>query len=153
MNDLYFTYGKFEEAIDEILFQIDQDGFEPDIILAPLRGGAVPATFLSHRLSNDRTDDVRIFAFEAERGGRLTRHTVDHITEMLDSGKRLLWIDDIVDSGGSLKDFFYFLPHAKDVVKTASLIWNEDCGVEPDFYAHKINRKTFPDYIVFFWEE
>ena len=152
MNDLYFTCGMMDDAIDDITLQVLQSEFKPDVILAPLRGGAVPAAFLSHRLGNTWIDDVRIFAFDAERGNPLSRYAVTRINELLHFGKRLIWIDDIVDSGGSLKDFFYYIPHAKGVVKTASLIWNEDCGIEPDFYSFKISRETFPDYIEFFWE-
>lgn len=154
--DLYYTYGRFEEAIDALVNDIVSSGFSPDVILAPLRGGAIPATFLSYRLSDKLEKDIRVYAFEAGREYALSREDAERIAEMGYFGKNLLWVDDIVDSGDTLREFMNYPPNGimwKDSLMTATLIWNEDCGIHPDFYAEKINRSTFPDYIVFFWEE
>jgi hypoxanthine phosphoribosyltransferase len=147
MNYQYTIYDFFEH-IGSLTRQINDSGKEYDYILAPLRGAAVPAGVLAHRVPGN----PRIFAYEGARDHMLSRSTVQTIVEKIHFGKRLLWVDDIVDSGDSLRNFFYLIPSAVGVVDTACLIWNAECGIEPTYWGKQIQRSVSPNYFDFWWE-
>jgi len=146
--NIYYSIEEFQVDISLIEHQIKESGKAYDYILAPLRGAAVPVGVLAHRVPGN----PRIFAYEGARDHMLSRSTVQLIVEKIHFGKRLLWVDDIVDSGDSLRNFFYLIPSAVGVVDTACLIWNAECGIEPTYLGKQIVRSKTPEYFDFWWE-
>jgi uncharacterized protein len=98
-----YTYDDFAHGIDNIvaLLQDPEFGFKPDYIVGIVRGGAIPAVYLSHKLkipvqmvhwsTRDKTDDWG-------------NESNCWIPEDLLAGKKILLVDDIIDGGETIKE-------------------------------------------------
>lgn len=159
--------------LERIIISLNESGFAPDYILGIARGGLVPAVYLSHRLKLPMLS-VRISL-------RDHSHTDDLevVANKLRQGKRILVIDDICDSGDTLRliqdllldmveegepapewaeQMFDHTPTAPSYAvshfKSAVLIHN--LGQElytPDFLGRSINKSEEDRWVVFPWEE
>lgn len=125
-------------------------GWRPTYLIGIGRGGLAPAVYLSHAtglpaLSCDMTGRVRDFAEEALV--RLAARTCD--------GDRLLFIDDINDSGQTIALLRRALADAgaaPGAVRVATLIDNATSAERVDYAARTIDRTVTKDWYVFPWE-
>lgn len=114
------------------------------------RGGLVPAVFLSHAtglptLSCDLSAQVKDFADDVMV--RLAARTR--------AGERLLFVDDINDSGRTIGMLRAMLAEAGAVagaVRFATLIDNVSSAQRVDYAARTIDRTVTKDWFVFPWE-
>lgn len=135
------------EMLLELADTIRSDVFEPDIIVGISRGGWFPARILSDLLDNPYITSVGaafyVGLYETNRKPRLTQPiTVDV------SDRRILLVDDVVDSGKSAVLIKKHLSQqgAKDT-KLLTLYYKPWSVVKPDFYG-----KETSDWVVFPWE-
>ena len=127
----------------------DRD-WAPTFLIGIGRGGLVPAVYLSHAsglptLSCDLSSQVRDFADEVLV--RLAARTRD--------GERLLFVDDINDSGRTIASLRSALAAAGAVagrVRVATLIDNIVSRERVDYAGHAIDRTDTKDWYVFPWE-
>ena len=142
---------EFVAAIHDIAAQLAADtAWKPDFIIGIGRGGLVPAVFLSHAvglptLSVDFSSQVKDFADEplVKLAGRTK------------AGERLLFLDDINDSGRTITHLRRALREAGAVdgaVRFAMLIDNASSAERIDYSARTIDRTTTKDWFVFPWE-
>ncbi|MCC2981016.1 phosphoribosyltransferase [Sphingomonas sp. IC4-52] len=125
-------------------------GWRPDTIIGIGRGGLVPAVYLSHAiglpmLSCDFTSQVQDGA-----GDLLIR-----LAERTRGGERLLFVDDINDSGrtiGMLRAHLAAAGAVAEMVRFATLIDNEVSAQPVDYRARTIDRRIVKDWFVFPWE-
>lgn len=130
--------------------QIRGDTWQPSFIIGIGRGGLAPAVYLSHAtglpmLSVDHSSEVPDFA-DAPLV-RLAARTRD--------GERLLFLDDINDTGGTLAKLRAALIDAGGVaanIRFATLIDNTRSSQRVDYRARTIDRATTKDWFVFPWE-
>jgi hypoxanthine phosphoribosyltransferase len=130
--------------------QIRADAWHPSFIIGIGRGGLAPAVYLSHAtglpmLSVDHSSEVADFA-DAPLV-RLAARTRD--------GERLLFLDDINDTGGTLAKLRRALIEAGGVaanIRFATLIDNSSSAQRVDYRARTIDRATTKDWFVFPWE-
>lgn len=122
----------------------------PDFIIGIGRGGLAPAVYLSHAtgismLSVDHSSKVPDFAdVPLERLAARTR-----------AGERLLFVDDINDSGGTLATLRAKLAAAgaqMQGVRFATLLDNRVSSQQVDYRARTIDRTVTKDWFVFPWE-
>lgn len=114
------------------------------------RGGLVPAVFLSHAaglptLSCDLSSQVKDFA-----GDVLVR-----LAARTHAGERLLFIDDINDSGrtiGMLRATLRQAGATVGAIRFATLIDNVSSAERVDYAARTIDRTVTKDWFVFPWE-
>jgi hypothetical protein len=114
------------------------------------RGGLVPAVFLSHAtglptLSCDLSAQVKDFADDV-----LVR-----LAARTRAGERLLFIDDINDSGrtiGMLRDTLAQAGAAEGAIRFATLIDNASSSQRVEYAARTIDRAVDKDWFVFPWE-
>lgn len=124
--------------------------WHPSFIIGIGRGGLAPAVYLSHAtglpmLSVDHSSEVADFA-DAPLV-RLAARTRD--------GERLLFLDDINDTGGTLAKLRRALIEAGGVaanIRFATLIDNSSSAQRVDYRARTIDRATTKDWFVFPWE-
>jgi len=86
----------------EVADQILHSGFEPDVIVAISRGGWIPGRILSDILGNQNLATLKVEYYSDIYQMR----AVPEITQSLSSdvkGKKVLLVDDIADSGNTLK--------------------------------------------------
>lgn len=128
----------------------DAPDWTPDYIIGIGRGGLVPAVYLSHAtglptLSVDYSSQVEDFARAPL--ARLAARTV--------AGERLLFVDDINDSGGTIIRLRAILNDHGAVaahVRFAMLIDNSRSTAKVEYRARTIDRAVTKDWFVFPWE-
>lgn len=145
-----FEHDDFIAAIRMLSDQIRGDDWQPTFIIGIGRGGLTPAVFLSHAtgvsmLSVDVSAPVP--AFNGELLEKLAERTL--------AGERLLFVDDINDSGGTIRALRRGLAAAGgDVVATrfAVLLDNISSLERVEYGFRQIDRHTDKDWFVFPWE-
>ena len=124
--------------------------WQPTFLIGIGRGGLVPAVYLSHAtglptLSCDLSAHVKDFGEDVLV--RLAAHT--------HAGERLLFVDDINDSGRTIALLRAMLVQAGAVDGTtrfATLLDNASSHSRIDYAARTIDRRVTKDWFVFPWE-
>jgi hypoxanthine phosphoribosyltransferase len=127
---------------EELSGKID---FKPDIIIGISRGGLVPARIMSDILG---VHDVAVLGIRFYRGMGKTEES-PLITQDISidvSGKRILIVDDVADSGKSLTFAKEHLKDAKEV-KCATLHYKPISEYKPDYFVASTTA-----WIVYPWE-
>ncbi|GCL36520.1 MULTISPECIES: phosphoribosyltransferase [Sphaerospermopsis] len=140
MSDLYVSWSDYHHKIEQLAVKIYQSGWQFNQIVCLARGGLrvgdilsriydLPLAILSTSSYNG--------AGKQERGGLIVSPHLTMTTERL--GSRILLVDDLVDSGITLKETIPWLKEYSQVaieeIRTA-VIWYKDCSViVPDYYA------------------
>jgi len=116
------TWKNIEDWVSEVIKKIELDKYNPEVIIGLARGGLVPA-----RLISDRMQIKDLYAVKTEHWGiTATPDGQARITQTLPiniSGKRVLVVDDITDTGQSLS---LAVDHVKNMgpseLKSATLL-------------------------------
>lgn len=159
----YVTYtdAQINNMLQEILRQMWVDSFKPEIIVGLVRGGVVPAVKLSHYL------DCKMHTLSVSLRDHVDTVSDTVLSEMAFEGKNILVIDDIMDSGDTLKwvkqdwQTSHMPNHDKwnkdiwhKTVKFAALVSNESSSIVVDYSGIHMNRVDQPDsWYVFPWEK
>lgn len=151
-----YDYDDFRAGIDHIAKSITASGWTPDYIVGIVRGGSIPAVYLSHSLKVPvvmvawNTRDETIFGKECNTW----------IPEDLHDGKKILIVDDIVDGGDTIRELLDDWSKSTagigdlpvDNLRVAAMYYNTAQDVVVDFYHCTIDRNEDPRWIVFPWE-
>ena len=124
--------------------------WQPTCLIGVGRGGLVPAVYLSHAsglptLSCDLSSQVKDFATDV-----LVR-----LAARTRSGERLLFVDDINDSGrtiGLLRAALVEAGAAAGAVRFATLLDNTASAQRVEYRARTLDRTVTKDWFVFPWE-
>lgn len=136
MRHEYISDVDVKNCLMDIIRQMYMDGFKPDVVVGLARGGMVPANLISQFL------DIPCYMINK-----------DESTHILPSGKNILVIDDINDTGKTFTDISnYFTFEYEANFKYASLISNVGSNFEVDYYSVEINSLEEEIWIVFPWE-
>lgn len=144
-----YTYEMFYNSInqlaDDIEVTMSREEDEYDYIVGVTRGGLIPAVFLSHILGIPM---VAINWSTRDSGIKC----IGNDTIQLLMGKRVLIVEDIVDSGKTLSELIDSL---RDICSfhIAALIYNTSQNIVPEFYDVTIDRNEYAHWINFFWED
>lgn len=149
-----YDYESFSKDIKSLAGKIKRSGVKFDYIVALARGGLVPGVALSHKLN------IKMVCLHwSMRDGKDDNEFNMWIPETIDAGAKVLIVDDIIDSGECLNallkdwDTTVHKPLGRDNIYIASLIYNKDQSIIPNFYANKISRKKVPEWYEFWWEK
>lgn len=150
-----YSYSDFRTGIDDIANQIEASDFRPDYIVGVVRGGSVPAVYLSHKLKIP----VVMVAWST-RDNFLERESNCWIPEDLHNGKKVLIVDDIVDGGDTirelLEDWRQSTSGVGDLplqnIRVAAMYYNTAQDVNVDYYHLSIDRNEDKRWVVFPWE-
>lgn len=140
------TWERFGSACRELAQQVKDSGFEPEVLIAVARGGLLPGGGLSYALGVKLTDAINV-EFYTDVHETLPDPVL--LAPLLDTdsirGKRLLVVDDVVDSGRTLALVLDLLAtHGADA-RSAVLYAKPTTVVEPDFtWAHTDQWIVFP---------
>jgi hypoxanthine phosphoribosyltransferase len=149
--ELYYISNDGFVADVKILAQRVQEGdWQPDFVIGIGRGGLVPAVYISHQLdlpmlSIDHSSKVPGFADEL-----LAKVAAKSV-----AGTRLLFIDDINDSGGTIDYVRRLLADNdcdSDNLRFAVIISNSRSRVAVDYWTQMIDREEDKRWFVFPWE-
>ncbi len=124
--------------------------WQADFIIGIGRGGLAPAVYLSHAtglsmLSVDHSSQVPDFADAP----------LERLAERTLAGERLLFLDDINDSGATIAKLRAKMAAAgavMDGVRFATLLDNIASSQRVEYAARTIDRNVTKDWFVFPWE-
>jgi len=141
---------QFVTDIRTLAAALTGDDWRPTYLIGIGRGGLVPAVYLSHAsglptLSCDLSAQVPDFADEV----------LVKLAARTRNGERLLFIDDINDSGrtiGRLRRAMVQEAAAEGATRFATLIDNRVSAERVDYRARTIDRTVTKDWYVFPWE-
>jgi hypoxanthine phosphoribosyltransferase len=122
MEKIYLSWDDINTATDSLAHQIKKSDTTIEAITGLPRGGLIPAVLLSHKLG---LPYVELLSNESEK--------YDNI----------LVVDDICDSGETLKEYYQFF-------STATIHYKQTAIVKPDFYYSLTPQDK---WIVYPWEQ
>lgn len=156
---IIYTNEDMAHDLQEITRLAAIDNFRPDAIVGIARGGIVPATMLSHYYN------VPLITLNLSLRDGLAEGTIDYaaLRAQLLSGRKLLLVDDICDSGATFAMVANNLSNLTargagtahmDNLKTAAL-WNNLSQevFEVDYAGREIVRAEDERWIIFPYEE
>ena len=140
------TWEGFGVASRELAQIIADDGYEPEIIIAVARGGLVAAGALSYALGVKLSDAINV---EFYTDVHTTLPDPILLEPMLDvasiSGRKLLVVDDVADSGRTMKLVLEILREQGAEVRSAVLYEKSVSVVKPDYtWRHTDEWIVFP---------
>ncbi|MET1757053.1 phosphoribosyltransferase domain-containing protein [Novosphingobium sp. RD2P27] len=143
-------YEEFLAKVRLLACRIVESEWQPEFVIGVGRGGLVPGVYLSHQLqlpmlSIDHSSRVPGFADEL----------LAKVAAMSAAGNRLLFVDDINDSGGTITTIRKLL-HGSGCsdgnLRFAVLINNRGSKATVDYWADMIDRAEDKRWFVFPWE-
>ncbi len=139
-----YPYDQFKNDIPHLKALCES--FNPDTIIAIARGGMTLAHALGMALNVRNLQSIRCESYDGD-----TQRSILTIfgTSDFSNSKRVLIVDDIVDSGKTLHTLLPFLQNNNPDVefKAAALFTKSTAMIQPDFFLHEAI-----DWIDFFWE-
>ncbi len=131
----------------EVIRNMALDNFKPDVVFAPMRGGAD----FGIKLSNYYNVPFEAISWQTRDGDlKDPAKLVDLFTKYDD--KQILIVDDICDSGETLKGIESYTLNRTNV-RFAAAIENLECGFVCDYSARQIGRSDDTQWFVFPWED
>jgi uncharacterized protein len=127
--------------------RIKSSGYKPDVIVGVSRGGWPPARIISDLLENSRLANMKVEFYKdigvRSKKPRITQRVTSEVT-----GKRVLVVDDVSDTGHSLKVVANHLRRkGTKEFKVCTIYMKPQSIFRPDYYA-----KTTRKWIIFPWE-
>lgn len=148
VNTKLVLWDEIVEWCRRLADKVKMEGFKPDVVVAIARGGYVPA-----RLLCDFLDIHDLISLQVLHWGKAAEITaVAHVKYpfVVDlSNKKVLLVDDIVDTGDSViiaRD--YILSKWKPTeLKTAAMQWISPVAkIKPDFYVEEVKEWVWYQY-------
>jgi len=141
----YYSYKTFVDDIKTLVKKTED--FKPDALLAIARGGLT----LAHAYAQ-ATDNRNLFTINSILYDGDTKRSHPKLMNLpeLNGTRQVLILDDIVDSGQTLKAVFTVL-HERypDITfKSATLYYKKSSFIQPDYWLHEAT-----EWIDFFWEK
>ena len=128
------TWERFGSACRELAQQVADSGFCPEVIIAVARGGLLPGGALSYALGVKLSDAINV-EFYTDVHETLPDPVL--LAPMLDTenirGRRLLVVDDVVDSGRTLELVLDLLREVGAEARSAVLYAKPTTIMEPDY--------------------
>jgi hypoxanthine phosphoribosyltransferase len=141
------TWNQIYKMLLNLANKIRKNGFKPDIIVGVSRGGWPPARVLSDLMDNPNLANVRaeFYLGVAETKGEPTLTQPVSVDVV---GKRVLVVDEIADTGQSLKLVKeHIVKQGAKEVKIATVYYKPWSIIKPDYYEKETSR-----WVVFPWE-
>ena len=141
---IYYPYENFVVDVKKLV-QMTQH-YNPDTVLAIARGGVTLGHAYASATNNRRLFTLNSILYEEDkRGGKCEIFNIPNLS----SAKRVLLIDDIVDSGQTMKEVLEQLrvSYPDLEIKIASLYSKTTAVIQADFSLYEAT-----DWINFFWE-
>jgi hypoxanthine phosphoribosyltransferase len=140
MSDLYVSWSEYHRKIEDLAANIYESKWEFDRIVCLARGGLRVGDTLS-RIFNKPLAILAASSYSGAEGK--VRNAIKFSRDLTmvgdNLGRRILLVDDLVDSGVSLKEAIVWLNHRYgseiEEIRTA-VVWYKACSVaKPDYYV------------------
>ncbi len=141
---IYYSYEKFVGDVKQLV-RISAD-YNADTIIGIARGGWTLAHAYASATDNRQLMSINSILYEGDQRGKVCE--IFNIPE-LGKAKKVLLLDDIIDSGQTIKEVLNYLTHHFPEVefKTAAIYHKTTAIIQPDFALYETD-----EWIDFFWE-
>ena len=139
----YYSYELFREDMKELVKRLD---YTPDAVLGIARGGLTMAHFLGIALDMREVYAINAISyFNKQQDEDIKIFNIPNLGD----ARRVLIVDEIIDSGKSMKKILEVLTEINPDIefKTAVLFHKPTAIYKPDYYIRSAN-----EWIEFFWE-
>lgn len=154
MEKSYLSYAQIHEITKLMAFKINSSGWMPHVIVGVSRGGMLPATLLSHAWKLP----LKAFNLSLRDQSEFEPDQADWLQELVHTGKRVLVVDDINDSGATIQwikqDWQPRVGSAPfaNHVRFAVMLNKSSSMATPDYAAQDICADKLDTWWVFPWE-
>ncbi|MEK0182827.1 MAG: phosphoribosyltransferase [Oscillatoriales cyanobacterium] len=140
MSDLYISWSDYHRKIEDLAVKIDESQWNFDRIVCLARGGLRAGDILSRIFHKP----LAILAASSYGGAEgKVRSSIKFARDLTmvgdDLGKKILLVDDLVDSGVSLQQSILWLKsrYSPDIqeIRTAVLWYKAGSAAKPDYYV------------------
>ena len=142
---MFYSYDEFKDDVKILARQIQKE-FAPDALLAVARGGMSLGHSLAVALKTRYLFSLNAIHYEDTK--KLDSIEIFNIPD-LSKYQKILLIDDIIDSGESLREITRVLqekfPHIQ--LKIATIFYKKSALLEPDF-----KLKEAKEWVEFYWD-
>ncbi len=140
----YYSYEEFKVDVNTLAKEMKV--YNPDVILAVARGGMTLGHFLAEALEMRSLYAINSIHYEETR--KLDTIQIFNIPD-LSRAKRVVIVDDIIDSGETMIEIERVLGKQFPEVefKIASIFYKDKALLRPDFAAREAT-----EWIEFFWD-
>lgn len=147
MKYLRLSWDDIERLCMTLAKEIKRRKVAFDIIVGIARGGWVPARLLSDMLDNDELHTMRV-KFYTGIGEVAAKPVILHPTQIDVTGKKVLLVDDIADTGKSLSIAKRHLEErGAGNIFVVTLIKKPHSEINPDLYVEETDA-----WVIFPWE-
>ena len=141
------TWNQTYKMLLDLAEQMNDDGFKPDIIVGVARGGMIPARVLSDLLENPNLTTVRTECYGDVEDVKTEPALTQQISTCV-KGKKVLIVDDVADTGRSLKLVKdHLIENDAQEIKVATLYRKPWSSLKPDYC-----EKETLQWVVFPWD-
>ena len=132
-NKLHINWSTYNELCEKLILKIAESGYEIDLIIAIMRGGAIPADLISRVLKKD-TAYLCAKSYSGEKTEDIQNKEIVFSREIATTIKNMhgniLLVDDLLDSSRTMKEAVKFLknyPSLKEKIKNikTAVIWRK----------------------------
>ena len=149
MSELKVNYSidEMHFAIISIIEQMNDSNWMPEIILSINRGGCIPGIYLSHKI------EIPHKVIDIQLRDSSVSPNFSVLNDCLTKYQKLLIVDDINDSGNTLKLIKDHSFKNKPEIRFATLINNIKSKIKIDYQGQLIDKSKNPVWYVFPWEK
>jgi hypoxanthine phosphoribosyltransferase len=141
------TWNQICDMLVSQAIKIQNQQFQPDIVIGVAKGGVIPARILSDLIETPQLAEVQIELYQDIAQPALEPILKQPLNTTVNN-KKILIVDDIADTGKSLKLAQSYLREQGALeTKTATLYFKPKSITKPDFYEKQTNN-----WVVFPWE-
>lgn len=133
---LKFDWARIDAACEAIAQGVVDAGLEIDMVIGISRGGLIPATIIAHQLGVQRVGSFQIGSYESGLQGAIQDlEDRNHLMASVERADNILIVEDIVDTGKSMKYLRDRFELFQAKIAFASLVVK----------GHKAPQNTWPD--------
>lgn len=144
MEKFYYSYEEFKKDTQKLVNSCRE--YEPDILLAVARGGLTLSHLMAQAMNMRNLYALNSIHYEGEL--KLDTFNIFNIPDV-SHAKRVLVVDDIVDSGETMEEILRVLKEKFPNVefKLATIFYKKSAVLQPDYTVREAK-----EWIDFFWE-
>jgi len=144
LEKFYYSYEEFKKDTQKLVNSCRE--YEPDILLAVARGGLTLSHLMAQAMDMRNLYALNSIHYEGEL--KLDTFNIFNIPDV-SHARRVLVVDDIVDSGETMEEILRVLKEKFPNVefKLATIFYKKSAVLQPDYTVREAK-----EWIDFFWE-
>ncbi|MDO5530573.1 phosphoribosyltransferase [Sutterella sp.] len=138
MSDIHYTWDEYIDLNEQLVYKVAKSGWQFDCLLCLSRGGMRPGDFFS-RVYNMPLAILATSSYREAKGTVQSELDIaDCMTGLSELKGRVLLVDDMVDSGKTIKEVIAHLkaryPKITEI-RVAVLWWKAHSVLKPDWHV------------------